>query len=298
LNQLIRGCAGDGLTTAARGKDHRRQITFEVQFNNCGVSRNFQHERRHCQRGRVGNIHILELGARRCKVPYIVEIATNRIGRHIRDIEVVGSVVHRQAIDNSIQKDGIDAAVRFIDRLISVRDRVDQVALKFINNHRFGRRPAVGRSLPVIGVMVLLVVRTEEAEPDTSVHSQARRDLPVVLEVWFDDLVTLVVFALRAILLEGGCTASEEIAHQKVGECIAGCTGGRLVAEGEEALHISGCRADGSVDLVTLKDDPLRAELQIVLSPGLRDVIAEAVHRIAVLPRHVASWEVRPLGSR
>src|SRR5271165_1677822 len=115
-------------------------------------------------------------------------------------------------------------------------------------------------------IAVLLAIRAKQTDSQSQIQGKSRSYLPIILEVRFSDLVTLVVAMLRRIL---GKALNESFRNtvrigirfnQKIGEGISRTV--RQIVKSQKALRIARSCADDIVCLVALGVDVLRAELE------------------------------------
>src|SRR5262249_18848645 len=92
-------------------------------------------------------------------------------------------------------------------------------------------------------------------------------DVKIILEIRLKDLVTIVVLGLIAGLRKVG-----NVAHQQIGEGIS-CGNGRRVVKAEESID----RGLKPTEFVLLRCNEVRAELQIVPSDDLVDIVAKCI---------------------
>ena len=154
-------------------------------------------------------------------------------------------------------------------------------------------RGYIRRRIPVPGLVIFLMVVAKEAEADARVYRQALADFPIVLNVRLHDVVAVVVFPLRTVLLVGS-----DVAQQHVGVLVSRHTVRAEIAEVQHSLQLPGIGAVGCVDLVPLSQNQLHAKLYVVLANHLADVVPQAVGRVLELPGRVAGIDLEPAAVR
>src|SRR5579884_537803 len=133
-------------------------------------------------------------------------------------------------------------------------------------------RRVIQRRIEVVEVAVPLVVTSEEAGPEAEVYRQAWRDVPVILDIRLERSRPVIILGLHVVLIE-----ARDASQQEVSPGVACGDVGR-VAEVQETLGLR------TVVLVLLLRRVVKARVNVVRAPDLRDLIAERISRVGVVP--------------
>jgi len=165
--------------------------------------------------------------------------------------------------------------------------------------------------LPIEGRALVVVPRTEKSETDSQIQRQPLRDLPIVLHVWFRELVTVVISVLRAVLLKRSNLRSQKIGKSigRVYGSTATGTGGALSGgnldrtaarsldvERQSSLNVAGIQTICRAQFILLCDGDQDAELQGVFAKSFRNVIAKGVRWIGLFVGSVSRIDAETMG--
>jgi len=99
---------------------------------------------------------------------------------------------------------------------------------------RANRRCITGNErsgLEIIRLVVSLPIGAEQTDAHTEIQGQMGADVPIILKIWFDDLVAEVILRIEIDLLEFA-----DSTEQQVGESISRTYVGVRRVEGQESL--------------------------------------------------------------
>ncbi len=124
--------------------------------------------------------------------------------------------------------------------------------------------------------MISFAISTEQAQPHPEVQGQPIRDVPVVLEVRFHDLVAVVVLD-RCILL----SERSDVPQKEIGKRVS--RGSGRTARIKSKVARKGARSKFPTQFVLLGCGYVGSKLQVMLAHDLINVIPEGVSRIGVV---------------
>src|SRR5215813_5177586 len=149
---------------------------------------------------------------------------------------------------------------------------------------------------PVVGQMIFFGVEVEEADAKAQVDREIPVKFEVILKVRLNDLVALMVCALRAVL-SVSCRRMRRAANliaskeKQIGKNVAR---GVLAGSGQEdcALHVACIGPNSLVDFSALSKNRKDAELKRMFAKSESGIVPRAISWIRMAPRHVTRVNV------
>src|SRR5580693_1381123 len=127
--------------------------------------------------------------------------------------------------------------------------------------------------IEIPGVVVDLAISAEHTYAQAQVQRQARRGMPVVLEVGLKDLVPVVGLDRRFLLL-----ILLHISQQQIGKCVPAADHAVAGGVGQNAVG-----TDPRLrNLVLLRRHKVTAELQVMLADDLGDIVFVGIGRVGI----------------